>query len=575
MDHWASQVEQQISDLVGDEIADSVRSRWAEHAGREHVEVTLFGPFDSGKSSLLKRLLHEAGVETPDWLTVNARRETWKTNEVDADGITFTDTPGIAAGDAEHERMATETITLTDALLVIMPPQLLTSEKDLVLDVLSGRFFGPASGWAFPPGALRVVISRADEGGFDPVESPDAFRSFAHSKQTELLALLRASGVNTPIDATCAIPDPYGLVGNRTGAAYQDIGDVDGIGELVGELRLLRERKDPLRSAARVRYLLHAGSWIATRVERHLDELALRASELQRRVDEQRTVGSEVEPLLAAARANLGAVLNDEAQAVAERQISAEQVDEKLRERVYARVMTWRETWDIQLGELAERLAERYDAEQRRPMSALLDRLFEAPDSTEESSRVTQAWDLLTRSGPVLEEAARQAIKTSLGMTLEDAQKELRRLEKLSPEDRAKAFADGKSGFGSERSYEQMGKVVKAAVVVVEFGPIVAMLMRELQSGDDSDGEIARRAALTERAREASAEIAREIIDGPDGWAEGPRSLLQATSAAKDLLVRSLEGLDSETKRHRHGLDALRELLQGAPTSVGTAPPSA
>src|SRR5687767_7187278 len=95
MKDWAEQLDGAIATLVGPEVAGSITSRWEEHASRSQVEVTLFGPFDSGKSSLLKRLLVEAGVDTPPWLTVTARRETWITNEVDALGLTFTDTPGI------------------------------------------------------------------------------------------------------------------------------------------------------------------------------------------------------------------------------------------------------------------------------------------------------------------------------------------------------------------------------------------------------------------------------------------------------------------------------------------------
>src|SRR5687768_2478293 len=113
---WFDDIEGVIRDAVGDEIADSLRDRWAEHEARERVEVTFFGPYDSGKSSLLRRLLVEDQVPVPEWLTVSARRETWSTNEIDALGLTFTDTPGVAAGDLDHERLATETITLTDAM---------------------------------------------------------------------------------------------------------------------------------------------------------------------------------------------------------------------------------------------------------------------------------------------------------------------------------------------------------------------------------------------------------------------------------------------------------------------------
>src|SRR4051812_35538444 len=257
MMEWYEDVERAIEAAVGAEIADSVRTRWREHAERTTVEVTLFGPYDSGKSSLLKRLLHEDDRPIPQWLTISARRETWDTNEVAAHGLTFTDTPGIAAGDEDHERTATEPIPLTDAMLVVVPPQLLTGEKDLILPVVNGRFFAPDRGWRFPSGALAFAITRLDEGGIDPGESPEAFRSFAEGKAAELRELLARDGA-TEVPVHCVVADPYGLVGNDEGE-YLPLGDVDGVGGLLHALRGLLPRTDELRSAARVRYLLHAG----------------------------------------------------------------------------------------------------------------------------------------------------------------------------------------------------------------------------------------------------------------------------------------------------------------------------
>ena len=49
--------------------------------------VTFFGPYDSGKSTLLKRLLVDEGCKVPDWLTISPRPETFEQNKIEALGV--------------------------------------------------------------------------------------------------------------------------------------------------------------------------------------------------------------------------------------------------------------------------------------------------------------------------------------------------------------------------------------------------------------------------------------------------------------------------------------------------------
>jgi len=137
-DAWA--VVKEIPGALGAEL----RMRWEAHSSRDQVVVTFFGPYDSGKSSLLKRLLVDEGKPLPDWLTVSGRRETFEPKEVSVSGLSVRDTPGIAGGNELHEAIAKEALLLSDAIALVLPPQLVTSDRDSLIAVLNGRRFSCA-----------------------------------------------------------------------------------------------------------------------------------------------------------------------------------------------------------------------------------------------------------------------------------------------------------------------------------------------------------------------------------------------------------------------------------------------
>jgi predicted GTPase len=130
-----------VRGVAGQPATDELEAQWSEHAARRAPVVTLFGSYDSGKSTLLKRLLVDAGVTVPDWLTIAARRDTFEVNEVKAMGCWFRDTPGIASGSVEHERAAREALTTTDVILIVFPPQLITGDREAILAVVAGEIF--------------------------------------------------------------------------------------------------------------------------------------------------------------------------------------------------------------------------------------------------------------------------------------------------------------------------------------------------------------------------------------------------------------------------------------------------
>src|SRR5438132_11470768 len=136
---WTSRARAGLGEVAGEEGAASIEAQWDELGREQTPVVTLFGSYDSGKSTLLKRLLVDAGGAVPTWLTVSARRETFEISEVDAFGCRFRDTPGIAGGNPDHQRVAAEAVSLTDAILLVVPPQLITGDRDAVVAVATGK----------------------------------------------------------------------------------------------------------------------------------------------------------------------------------------------------------------------------------------------------------------------------------------------------------------------------------------------------------------------------------------------------------------------------------------------------
>ena len=151
---------------------------WAQHAASALPVLTLFGAYDSAKSALLRRLLVDSGATCPEWLTISARHETFGVGVVEFAGMLVRDTPGLSpkADDprGEHNnRVALAAAGLTDALLVVLPPQLATGELDALRQVVDQ---------CWVPGSLRFAISRFDEAGVDPTGDREQYEDLAARK---------------------------------------------------------------------------------------------------------------------------------------------------------------------------------------------------------------------------------------------------------------------------------------------------------------------------------------------------------------------------------------------------------
>lgn len=62
-------------------------------------------------------------------------------SQVQAGGLGSVDTPGIAAGERRHEDLVNDALTLTDALLLVLPPQLVAGDAERLASLINGRSY--------------------------------------------------------------------------------------------------------------------------------------------------------------------------------------------------------------------------------------------------------------------------------------------------------------------------------------------------------------------------------------------------------------------------------------------------
>lgn len=247
---WLDDVQGWLSKHGSPVDARSARERWDRHAATVLPVVTLFGAYDSGKSSLLRRLLVDAGANCPDWLTISARHETFEAGQVEVGGIVVQDTPGISAEATDPRAVANNqnaiaAAQLTDALVVVLPPQLATAELDLLRRLVDQHLL---------QGSLRFVISRFDEAGVDATGDRRQYDELVDAKIVELRHALALS----PEVPVCVVaPDPWQLAGEDPQpdpAVWDECRSWDGIAQLKAQLAQIPSTQTQLRADAAVRY---------------------------------------------------------------------------------------------------------------------------------------------------------------------------------------------------------------------------------------------------------------------------------------------------------------------------------
>jgi hypothetical protein len=573
---WCESAWTLLEKIPGD-VAIDLRARWNAHASREDVVVTFFGPYDSGKSSLLKRLLVDDGQSVPDWLTVSGRRETFEPKEVRVAGVAVRDTPGIAGGNELHEGIAKEALLLSDVIVLVLPPQLVTSDRDSLVAVFTGRRFGCPPAVAFADRGLPIVLARMDEAGAMPRDDIQGYRDLVERKRGELDALLKAEGGDGAAVAVHAVAaDPFGLVGNAQPSGREEYDadrSWDGIAGLVDFLQSLAGQKEQLRQRAEVRFLgaeltaLHVSLLSLSSENRVAVEAAANEATSHELVQER------LRALLGAARADLDRRIEEEVSAAGRR--GAADVKE-LRDAVLGRLEEALGRWANDHNAGIEALVREADAElqvrRSRPawkkLGDVLGDSGPAPATTASGKEARQVVDKVQKAAKTLHKGFREAQPVLIGMPIEKARQELHKLgQAASFEEYAK---QAKKGATRLKDATHAAQARRAVLVDVGFDiavPAILELGGLLTEAWSESKAVEQRAKRREEVRKVIEESTRKLAER--AWSlwrdDGLPSALEAalaqasesaTAAAASLRAEgeAITGAASRVEEHMAGL---------------------
>ena len=152
------------------------------HPHGERPRVVLFGQYNSGKTSLIRRLLAEDGTPVPSWLTVGPEPETFQPGEIASGGFVYVDTPGMSArSTTEHEHLALDTLGSADLVMLLLAGQPGSEALKQMTGLAERGFTGETT---------LVVITRYDSGMGDPEKALDECLALLEKRKQALRALL-------------------------------------------------------------------------------------------------------------------------------------------------------------------------------------------------------------------------------------------------------------------------------------------------------------------------------------------------------------------------------------------------
>ena len=233
---WLVRLGELLADdpAAGPVLAELERLR-ADHRPR----VLVYGDYDSGKSSFIRRLLVDDREPVPPTLTVSARPETQDVHEYRWGEFRLIDTPGLQSGTARHDDEAQR--SLPDAALIVymLGANPVTSDRTGLDLVLRGD---PDRGVLPKLDRTVFVVNRADELSVNPLDDPDGFAQVIARRERELRDALvgtpelRRLGVTVaPERIVFVASDPFGQVGDAdevTSADFDECRDWDGMDEV-------------------------------------------------------------------------------------------------------------------------------------------------------------------------------------------------------------------------------------------------------------------------------------------------------------------------------------------------------
>lgn len=570
---WIEQVWTSLRSIPGCTTASLLEVAWRTHQQRQRPVAAIFGAYDAGKSSLLKRLLFEDGASIPDDLTVSGRRETFSVDEADGATWTYRDSPGLAGGNSEHELKALDSLDLADMLIWLLPPQLVTSRKDTFDAIATGARF--AVGPEHVAASLMAVISRIDEAGIDAATNPEGFASLCARKQREFASLLATIGAVQPRWGTLPVSaDPYQGVENAApDASIYAMGEGwDGVSELRAALENAANHADELRTLAGFRYasrIIHDLS-SAVRNERSEREEALGTIGDER--DRLKLLSTSIEALRRSSKADLDRVLEDELLSISRTGTAA--AAEVLEKTLGAAIDRWSEQAYGDFEKLAASAEQEVVQRARSPSMKRLKKLLLDLTAPESPATKSGFEDQIKRYGSRVGSSFREGFyayaKVNLGMSIDDAAKHLREVQESGMTQAAFRAAKGKGKTFSSgdvvkkaSEYVRWAKALDALVPLLDqLGPLVFDIAGEVLSKMEADKKAQRRREIHHAIRKEAEGLKTDALTGYDevnsNFAEWLGEQAKSQASAESVLMAQVVALKaSET--------TMGELMQDRP----------
>ncbi len=560
VNRWIGQAWSALESIPGasDAVAQE-RRRWEEFRNLGTLELVVFGAYDAGKSSLLKRLLVDWRAPVPDWLTVSGRRETFESKRAEAPGLGLTDTPGLGSGNSEHDDLTLEAMRLADAYLWVLPPQLVTTGKERFLEVLFGDV-GIAD-------ATIAIVARMDEAGVDPSDNETGFTALCVKKREELSSLVAAaSSVRKLRSVHCVVADPYQMVGNAPNPEPEiyDVGRTwDGIEKLAEEVRSLAEKRDELRPQAGARFVRLLLSDVRDELARLGEDLALSKEGMDNEVDRHALYEQRLDALQRQARAELHRRIEDALLSVSRSGDAGADSIRSLEEALAKVVDDWAEGSFAEYRQLVGELELEVRERMAGPSMDGFRRLAQEAEAQEAKAKGPKIDPLKTGRkalafGPALRKAFEKYAAAELGMTIKVAADRLQKLE--SSGETVEAFIKSQGRRASFRGAEHAKKAsqfVKWASVLDAVGPLVEQLggallevAGEVMTAKRAEERAQQRLELRHQLRAEAEKLEEAAAADFDSTCEGLRrwlaERLATTNSGRDSLSEQLKQLEKE-----------------------------
>lgn len=584
---WTDDVWGVLAEFPGaPEVVSDQRCRWDDLRASDELRVVIYGAYDAGKSTLLKRLLIEAGTGVPEWLTISARRETFDTKEIPSGGIVFVDTPGLGSGNDDHDQLTLDALKLADAYLWVLPPQLVTSHKEIFVDFLSGRYFSDSLPASVVAGSTVAVVAQMEEAGIDPADNLDGFRELVQRKVAELELMLRNDGIKAKLHAICCVvADPYqnGQNNPNPDREIYDVGrEWDGVKELAESLEALRSDRETLRDGAGARFVSALARVARDELKDKVTELRLSLEGCVAEIDRHRLYEQRLNALRTKAEADLHRFVEEEL-LCASRANSESGADttRNLENSLSGVVDEWSEICfadyrrlvkDVEF-EIRERMASPSLVGFRRLAKEAEegDAMHQNPvvDSVEISKRILSF-------GPALRGAFDKYANSELGMSLKTAAERLEKIESSGETVEAFIKSQGrKAMFRGSNHADKASRLVKWGRVIDEVGPLVEQLggallevADEVMTAQRAEEMAQQRQKLREKLRLEAQKLEREAIGDFKVHCDGLRKWLQDRVASFDKGKSELDGRIQEFLDFAGRID---EVLQEFPERASPA----